>query len=65
MSLAQLEAAQAAGRMRVPIGAPQSDRTLLLELAADLERWPTRNIVFRKALDRAAGELARMATQAP
>jgi len=44
--------------------APSHERLMLLELAADLERWPARNAVFRTALDRAARDLVRLAGQA-
>lgn len=40
------------------------ERLMLLELAADLENWPARNLVFRTALDRAAHDLVRLAGQA-
>jgi hypothetical protein len=43
---------------------PTHDRLMLLELAADLESWPARNIVFRTALDRAARDLVRLAGRA-
>ena len=42
---------------------PTHDRLMLLELATDLQGWSARNLVFRNALDRAARELARMASQ--
>lgn len=45
------------------LDAPTHDRLMLLELATDLQGWPARNLVFRDALDRAAQELARMASQ--
>lgn len=37
------------------------ERLMLLELATDLESWPTRNLVVREALDRAAQDLVAMA----
>ena len=43
---------------------PAHERLLLLDLAADLQSWPARNVVFRKALDRAAEDLAKLATEA-
>ena len=42
---------------------PSDERTLLLELATSLQKWPARNEVFRKALDRAAQDLVRMASE--
>ena len=44
-------------------GTPAHERLMLLELAGDLQSWPARNVVFEKALDRAAQELARMASE--
>ena len=43
------------------LGTSTHERLMLLELAGDLQSWPTRNVVFEQALDRAAQELARMA----
>jgi hypothetical protein len=45
------------------LGTPDHERLMLLELAGDLQSWPARNVVFEKALDRAAQELARMASE--
>jgi hypothetical protein len=42
---------------------PENEQRFLLELALELQRWPVRNTVFRKALDRVAGDLAQMASQ--
>ena len=39
------------------------DRAMLLELATSLQNWPARNVVFKKALDRAAQDLVRMASE--
>lgn len=49
-------------RDRVPEG-PSDERTMLLELASNLQNWPARNVVFQKALDRAAEDLVRMAAE--
>ena len=40
------------------------ERVMLLELATDLQNWPARNQVFKKALDRAAQDLVRLASHA-
>ena len=45
------------------LGTPTHDRLMLLELATDLQGWPARNLVFRNALDRAAQELAKIASE--
>ena len=45
------------------IGPATHERLMLLELAGDLQSWPARNAVFKKALDHAAQELARMASE--
>ena len=42
---------------------PAQERVMLLELAANLQNWPARNMVFTKALDRAAQDLVRMACE--
>ena len=47
---------------RAPLGTPSHERLMLLELATDLQTWPTRSAVFRTALDRAADDLVRMAS---
>jgi hypothetical protein len=43
---------------------PENEQEFLLELALELQRWPVRNTVFRKALDSVAGHLAQMASRA-
>ena len=53
------------GSERALLGTPSHERLMLLELAADLQSWPARNAVFRQALDRAAQNLARMASETP
>ncbi len=40
------------------------DRSLLLELASDLQSWTAQNPVFRQALDRTAQRLTELADQA-
>lgn len=47
------------------VGSSTCERLMLLELAADLQSWPVRNVVFEKALDRAAQDLARLASETP
>lgn len=47
----------------VALDTPQHERLMLLELATDLQRWPARNVVFRRALDRAARDLAKLASE--
>ena len=42
----------------------EDDRSLLLELASDLQTWSARNVVFRRALDRAAEQLIELAERA-
>lgn len=42
---------------------PSQERVMLLELAANLQNWPARNVVFTRALDRAAEDLVRMACE--
>jgi hypothetical protein len=44
------------------LGTPSHERLMLLELACDLERWPARNVVARKALDNAARQVAELAS---
>ena len=44
-----------------PADSEAYERLLLLDLAIDLESWPTRNRVMRDALDRAAQDLLAMA----
>jgi hypothetical protein len=46
------------------LGSEFHERLMLLELATDLQNWPARNVVFRKALDRAAQDLVRIAGHA-
>jgi len=41
----------------------EDDRLLLLELASDLQSWSAHNVVFRRALDRAAAQLIELANQ--
>ena len=42
---------------------PSGERAMLIELAANLQNWPARNVVFERALDRAAHDLLRMASE--
>jgi hypothetical protein len=40
---------------------PTHEREMLLELATNLQAWPARNVVFKRALERAAQDLVRIA----
>lgn len=42
---------------------PSGERAMLLELAANLQNWPARNVVFERALDRAARDLLQLASE--
>ena len=58
---AQLEATPSPKTTRAASAEPADEREMLLNLATDLQAWPARNVVFKRALERAARDLVRMA----